>query len=220
MSAADRRRAAGADWAFERDSSALVVIEEIEPVTDRKPLPLLRVIHIDEVRNEGAPRDPVEVVRRFALALRERGLSNVMTDAHYRALVYHQLGEEDIGLVLAPTDQAEIARTHQVTRWLLNSNRLQLPRSGRLKKQLASVESHATAAGNLRIEIKRRDGSHGDIVAALVLAVAQLTHGAERYKHMAVPNRAIGFDPRYPASEARPQWAETPEQRREQDPDR
>lgn len=214
------RRAAGADWAFERDSSALVIIEELEPVSVSQPMPLLAVVHVDEVRNSGPPRDPIDVVKRFARDLKRYDLGAVMTDAHYKALVYHQLGEEDIGLIMAPTDQAEIARTHQVTRWMLNSGRLLLARNARLKKQLANVESHATSGGNLRIEIKRRDGSHGDIVAALVLAVAQLTHGAERYRHLAVPSRGVGFDPRHPEAETRAKWADTPEARRDEDPDR
>lgn len=206
----ERRRAAGADWAFERDSSALVIVEEVEPPTLTQTLPLLEVVYVNEIRNVGAPRDPVDVVKAFARELKRYGVDAVMTDAHYRALILHQLGEEDIGLILAPTDQAGITRTHQMTRWLLNADRLNIPPNSRLKKQLKETASHATAAGGIKIELARRDGGHGDIVAALVLAVAQLTQGAERYKHMGVPSRGVGFDPRHEPEDERPQWSELP----------
>jgi len=196
------RLAAGADWAFVRDASALAILREVETPTAAQPLPLLRCVWLRELRNDSGPRDPLEVIATFADDLKEAGMDQVSSDAHYREIVWRKLADENIGLIPAPVTQDGIAQTHLVTRALLHAGRLQLPRHARLGRQLSEVRAKATAGGGYVVELPRTDGSHGDAVAALVLAVWQLTRGARDYEHLAIPSRSVGFDPRHPADAA------------------
>lgn len=194
------RRAAGADWAFVRDASALVVLEEVEPATIDRPLPLLDVVKLIELRNDGGPRDPRDVADVFARECRKLDVDALASDAHYQASWQPVLADAGIDWVPAPVQQEKIAETFFSLRVLLHSRRIILPRSARLKAQLADVEGRATPGG-MQIASKRRkekDGgtSHGDLISALVLAVWQLTSGAAEYRHAGVKARGADQDPR------------------------
>lgn len=194
------RRAAGADWAFVSDASALVIAEELEPASSDVPLPLIRVASVDELRNISGPRDPVDVARSFAAKLRAAGIDSLASDGHYRASWQPVLADAGIDWIPAPVKQDGIASTFLWLRVLLHSDRLDLPPLPRLRAQLDDLVAHA-GAGTLAVKTKRRkeEGggtSHGDIVSALVLALWQLTRASGDYRHAGVPARGAASDPR------------------------
>jgi hypothetical protein len=208
------RRAAGADWAFVRDASALVVVEELEPAGVSGPLARLRVVHMRELRNDGGPRDPVDVARAFCADLRQWDVGALASDGHYRASWEPVLGDADVDWIAAPVRQEEIAQTFLDLRVMIHARRIELPRSPRLRKQLGDVEARATATG-LAVATKRRrdvDGSttHGDLVSALVLAVWQITRGGADYRHAGVRARAGAHDPRYHGAQVEQCYAGIP----------
>lgn len=192
----DLRRAAGADWAFVRDASALVILEEVEPARDLQPWPLLRCVDLLELRNDTGPRDPSDVVREFSARCKRAGVERLMSDAHYRELVWRVLADDDIGLVPAPVKAEDIAQSYLRLRGILHARRLQLPESYRLKKQLSDLRMRVSSAG-MTPEHARKEGAHGDIVSALVLAVWQLTADGAAYTHGSIPSRTGAIDPRY-----------------------
>jgi hypothetical protein len=162
-------RAAGADFAFVHDASALVVVEQVEP----GPIPLVRVVALLEVRNDDGPRDPVEVITRFARLARDSGCGEIMADTHYRELVVRILANEGIGHTAAPVTQDQIAASFFRLRNLVHARRIIMPNNARLKRQLKFVTTKPTGQG-ISIDQKREPGSHGDIVSALVCALWQL----------------------------------------------
>lgn len=184
------RQSAGADWAFVRDSSALAIVDELEPAGDAQPLPLLSCSILREWRNDRGPRDPHVVVAEVARLLVARGLDSVCSDSYYRETVWRVLADRDVGLVAAPTSQDEIAQSYLYLRRLLHADRLRLPKHPRLRRQLVDVTAKATANAGLAIELKRRDGAHGDLVSALVLACWQLRHAPEDYSHRGIRARS------------------------------
>jgi hypothetical protein len=209
------RRAAGADWAFVSDSSALVIVEEVEAASGEVVLPLLRVVHVREVRNTGqAPRDPADVARLFAADCCQHGVERIMSDAHYRASWEPVLASSDVAWLAAPVRQEEHARAWLALRSVIHARRIILPASPRLKMQLIDVQARTTATG-IHVEGRRRrerEGgtSHGDLVSALVLAVWQLTRGGTEYEHRGAPSRWAGLDPRFSGSTLDPCFAGIP----------
>lgn len=191
------QRTAGADWAFLRDASALVVLDILEPPAPTMPMPLMRTRLIREVRNDGGPRDPNEVADSFAADLVRLEVESVMSDAHYRALVLHRMSARDIALLSAPVSPDDIAQAYSWTRTAIHSRRLLLEPSPRLRQQLVDVRMRPTANGQLRPDLKRKDGGHGDIVAALVLAVYQACKLGDEYRHRGALSRHAQLDPRY-----------------------
>lgn len=201
MSADPRlRKAAGADWAFISDASALAIVHELEPA-GAHPLPLLRCTELIEIRNNEGPRDPVDVAARFVAVLKAEQIDTLASDSHYRASWEPVLGDADIQWRPAPVKAEDIAQSFLFLRVLIHQRRIILPKSARLKKQLGDVTGTPTGSG-LSIKTRRRkdgDGgtSHGDLVSALVLAVWQLMGAADTGRVMGVPARNAGADPRY-----------------------
>lgn len=195
------RRAAGADWAFISDASALAVLVEDEPASSDCPLPRVRCVELVEVRNDGTPRDPVDVARQFAAVLKRWHVESLCSDAHYRASWQPALADEGIDWVAAPTRPDDIAESFLLLRLLLQQDRLTLPRSPRLKRQLADVVARAAPGGGLAVASKRRKDAgggttHGDLVSALVAGLWRLGKSGADYVHRGAPSRTAGTDPR------------------------
>lgn len=154
--------AAGGDFGFRSDSSALVVVHRGA---------LVVVGDITELRpRDGLPLKPSETVQGFAATLRAHGASYLMADGHYRETIVEHLS--DISYAPAPNTPAD---AYMRARVLFREGRVRIPNHPRLIQQLREVEGHPTPGGGMSITHPRwRKGGHGDLVAALVLALYQL----------------------------------------------
>lgn len=160
------RLTAGADFGFVKNTSALVLgcwrggVYHVLEVHERVP--------------DGVPLVPSETIRAFGDIAHGFGAASVMADGHYREAVREHLREAKVYLVPAPEGQAGKAATYAKLRMLLREGKVKLPDHARLLKQLREVETRNLAGGGISITSPVWvDGAHGDLVAALVLAVWQ-----------------------------------------------
>lgn len=154
----------GGDFAFERDSAALVGCQ-------RTP-GRYALSSIDEIRPDGQALKPSEVVGSFATVMHQWGSTELMADAHYRQSIVEHLAENDMYFVEAPAGQSGKAESYILFRGLLNEGRLKIPRHAKLIEQLKEVRFKALPGGGVSIEVPRKKtGGHGDIVSGAVLSV-------------------------------------------------
>lgn len=157
--------AAGADFGFRSDSSALAIAQ--------RDGQLVYVGDLLELRPErGSPLKPSETVARFAERLRQNGCTYLMADGHYRETINEHLAERDLAYCPAPSVPAE---AYVRARVLFREGRVKIPNNPRLLQQLREVQGRPLPGGGLSITQPRwRTGGHGDLVSALVLALHQL----------------------------------------------
>lgn len=185
--------AAGGDFAFFKDASAVV----ISSVTDDG---LVFIEHVDEMRpSKDAPLIPSVVCRNFARACQQFGIGSLIADAHNKASIIEHLSENGIEYQDAPITQKAIAESYLVVRELLQQGRLGLPSHKRLLKQMREATLVVSPGGGLSVRHPRTAGSHGDLVSALVLAVAQAATGP-------TGEAAIGGSRRYKRKESDTSW--------------
>jgi hypothetical protein len=166
------QRAAGGDFGFRSDSSALVKVA-------------LRgnEVHVYggiECRPEGGmPLRPSQTVKDFAACVAGE-CAYLMADQHYREAIAEHL--EAHGLIYAPAPM-QPADSYVRARMLLRDRRVLLHRpnlpdglADRLLRQLREVHGKPTSGGGMSIVHPRwATGGHGDLAAAFVLAVWQVT---------------------------------------------
>jgi hypothetical protein len=155
---------AGIDLGFRSNSSALVIAYLrassvfVVVVEERRPAP-------------GMPLKPSEVMQDFARILKAHHCASVMADMHYRDTALEYLGPVGVGLIDAPPAPA--------TAWLkvrdlLREGRLHLPPHERLLRQVRETRAKASSGGNVSIQLPHwPTGEHGDLAAAMALAVFQ-----------------------------------------------
>lgn len=169
------RGVAGADFAFERNASALAVAWNYGAATAQRWV----LADLRELKpNPGEPLLPSSVVSDFASVLRGHGILSLIADQHYRMTVVEHLMAHRLLYFDAPGGQAGKADTYVRARVLMRERRLVIPAhpevSSRLVKQLKQVRCRPTSAGGLTITQQTdASGRHGDLVSALVLAVWQ-----------------------------------------------
>jgi hypothetical protein len=158
-------RSAACDLGLVVNSSTLVVT--CEPVPGSGKFVIADWI---ELRPEpGAPLKPSEVARTFALCLRKHAIDRVLADGHYLESLREHLAPFRILVIPLPGGIEGKFEQFSYTRNVLHEGRLALPNDPRMLGQLRAVTSRANAGGSFTIlQPKRRDGSHGDIVSALV----------------------------------------------------
>lgn len=160
--------AAGADLGFRSDSSALVLVAM-----------RAGMLHIFDGREErptdAAPLKPSVTIASFAACISGR-CPYVMADRHYQEAVAEHLEEHGLIYAAAPTLPAD---TYVRARMLLREGRMKihpLPFRERLVQQMREVHGKPTSGGGMSIVHPRwATGGHGDLVAALVLAVWQVS---------------------------------------------
>lgn len=153
--------AAGGDCGFKRNSSALVIVE--------REGEKFRVALVEEIQpRPGLPLKPADVVTAFAAAMGEYGVGELVVDSHERAEVADELLKRKRTAVDAP-DKEE---SYMLARQLLHEGKVELPRHPRLRSQLRAVVAKPRPGGGVTISSPRAaDGSHGDLVSALVNAL-------------------------------------------------
>lgn len=160
--------AAGGDFGFLADSSALVLVA-------------LRgnMVHVfDGLELRPTPEaalKPSTTVAEFAQRIKGR-CSHLMADQHHRASIAEHLEEHELAYAPAPMKPSE---TYVRARMLLREGRVRIhPLSfrDRLLLQMREVQGKPTSGGTMSIVHPRwSKGGHGDACAALVLAVWQVT---------------------------------------------
>ncbi len=185
-------RVAGGDFAFRRNSSALVVGKTGQTVADR-----MQVFGVMSDREwipvESSLRPGDVITEAIEIAERAR-CDSLCCDLHYIETVREHLEESKLGLTEYPSHDTAIAYVR--VRVLLAQGRLDLSKaSQKLITQLKQTTARPTANG---LEIKNPEirGAHGDLVSALVCMVYQAdqlgldddaTGGNRRYGHSEVP---------------------------------
>lgn len=166
--------AAGADFAFKSDSSALVVTQY-----DGKTY---SVVALEELRPQrGKPLQPSAVVETFAAVAKGYGVNHLIADAHYREAIHEALLKHRMYIVDAPAGISGKTETYARARAVLHDGRARLPNHPRFLAQLKAIVSKPTPGGGVSIVSPRRaGGGHGDIVSAWVLAVHGLTYARPR----------------------------------------
>lgn len=156
--------AAGADFGFRSDSSALAVVQRADSVVELAAL--------DELRPQrGSPLLPSAVVGQFATVAKGYGQTVLIADSHYVESIREHLMTHGLALDAAPEGQAGKVETYLHLRALLNEGRLSIPYHPRLIAQLKAIVSKPQPGGGLQITSPRRSATgHGDLVSALVLA--------------------------------------------------
>lgn len=163
--------AAGADFGFRSDSSGLLLVALRGG--------MVHVFQAVELRPvDGVPLKPSETVGAFAAAIAGQ-CGHLMADGHYREAIAEHLDAAGLAYVPAPTTPAD---SYVRARMLLRDGRLRIhPVDGRdrLVQQMREVQGKPTSGGGMSIVHPRwATGGHGDLVAALVLAVWQVAGDA------------------------------------------
>jgi len=172
--------AAGGDTGFVKNSSALALVERVPAPPARRgeeqAPPRFRLALLEERKPKpGLPLKPKAVAGEFADLMVEYGTRELVTDAHEIEEVAAALLEKNCTVVPAPDKVA----AYGAARAIIHEGRLELPKHPRLRQQLRDVVSKPMPGGGVQITSpKRPDGSHGDLVSALVNALWLASLGA------------------------------------------
>lgn len=163
--------AAGADFAFVRNSSAWAIGHDDG---DR-----IVVTHLAERKPGRVALRPSVTFRECAHDLATAGARVVMADIHYREAAREAF--EPFGITLRSTPPTHEPHVEFRRQLLENVIDLRAVASERLAKQLAAVRGTSGSGDAIKITLDAAaDGSHGDLVAALVLVAWQLRHVRQR----------------------------------------
>ena len=137
------------------------------------PSSRVRLALVRELRPEpGVPLQPAGVVATYAREMARYGCTAWTVDSHEREAIRLELARFGMDARNAHEGQTGKAEMYILTRKLLHEGRLELPNHPRLARQLADVVAKPMPGGGLSIQSPHsRDGSHGDLVSALVAAV-------------------------------------------------
>ncbi len=153
---------AGMDAGFRSDSSALVIVHTRDTIR--------WVAEILELRPEkGVPLKPSETVAKFAARLRAHGAGYVMADGHYQESITEHLLTAGLVYVPAPNKPVD---AYMKARALFRQGVVRLPNHARLLQQIHEVQGRPLPGGGMSVVHPRwKSGGHGDLCAALVLAL-------------------------------------------------
>jgi hypothetical protein len=162
-----RRIVAGGDFAFMRDSSAVVLVSELGG--------RFRLEHERVWKPGTTPLRPGVVFGEAMKALDQWKAESVCCDTHYIASVYEVTEDTDIQVVPFPSTQEGIARAFVRVRVLFGDGLIDLSlASDQLIQELKETTGRPTPSGNLQIGHKRAAGSHGDCARAFVAGMFAL----------------------------------------------
>lgn len=157
------RVAAGADFAFRRDSSAAVGLakhnDTFRLLFDEERLP-----------KPGQPLVPSKTITELATIAEDHGCESIACDLHYIETVREHVDDLAIELQEYPSNDNDVWYVN--TRVALSQGKMDLSRaSPRFIAQLKALMVRPTESG-LSFNVKRSEGlAHGDIVSAFVCAM-------------------------------------------------
>ncbi len=164
LDASTLRRVAGGDFAFRRNSSALVCLMAGEEAVDRN-LRLRLLVDREWVPVEKSLK-PSEVLLEAIEIAEGLKCESLCCDLHYIETVREAL--EDTSLTLSEYPSSRNSEAYVRFRVLLSQGKIDLSKaSDKLIKQLKATKSRPTPTG-LSIENPEVKGAHGDLVSALI----------------------------------------------------
>lgn len=169
-----RNYGCGGDAGFVKNSSALAIVGRA-PATERTR-ETFRLARLEERKPKpGLPLQPKGVAGEFATVMLEYGERELVTDSHEIREVREGLLEKNVTAAPAPDKHEAFTKL----RTILHEGRAEFPMHARLRAQLRQVLQRPMPGGGVQIYTpKAADGSHGDLVSALVNAVWKAAQGA------------------------------------------
>lgn len=165
-------RPGGGDFAFKRNSSALVVL-------DKNGKERVTLVACEERVPGEKPLRPSVTMKDLIGIAAAHGSSAVACDLHYIESVREVTDEFSIALLDFPNDNEGIAQAYIRTRVLLADGLIDLSGAPDLLiEQLKETTSKPTVTG-LTITNPVKEGRHGDLVSAFVCAVWAAEHSAD-----------------------------------------
>lgn len=163
--------AAGGDLAFEKDSSAEVIVEDYGEV------------YYIEGWKEWTPLKsslkPTVVIGEALDFAEEKCAQILCCDTHYFSLVKEQIEDTSLELMPFPSTVEGIFDAHVELRVLLKEGKLDLSKAPKkLIQQLKEVKSKPTTSGKIGVYSPRTKSGHGDLARALVSALYALRTSA------------------------------------------
>jgi hypothetical protein len=156
------RTGAGADFAFRRNSSALVVLDKQEAQ--------IKLTACEERIPGQKALVPSTTIKDLAGIAVQRGADGIACDLHYIETVRETVDAIELPLLEYPSD--DNATSYVMLRVLLSERLIDLSMAPtKLLEQLRETTSKPLEGGKLSIKNKMVDGAHGDLVSALVCAV-------------------------------------------------
>lgn len=158
---------AGGDLGFVRNSSALVVAV-CSPATRR-----VRLSVVEERRPQGGePLRPSEVCGTFAEILAAHGARSLVADRHYAETAREALSKASLLLEEPPPPDEAWTLVRDLVRDGLLDLPSDTPAAQLLAAQLAATKCRRAPKGRVVILLpETKDGRHGDLAAAAVLAI-------------------------------------------------
>lgn len=168
--------AAGGDTGFVRNSSALAIVERVDG--PKGTAPRFRLVRLEERKPlPGLPLQPKAVAQEFADLFTPYGTRELVTDAHELAEVRAALLAKNCTVAAAP----EKTEAYVEARTVIHEGRLEMPPNPRLRTQLRAVVARPMPGGGVQIRSPQAaDGSHGDLVSALVNALWRASSGKSK----------------------------------------
>jgi len=168
------RTVAGADYAFIRDSAALVF-------TRGDPDGVFTVVHERVWKPGERPLRPSIVFKEAMHEIERWGAESHCSDSHYLATVLEVTEDEDVEHVEFPSDAAGIADAFVRVRVLLGAHRIDLSAaSEQLVSELKETVGKPGRDGVVHIDHPRKASSHGDCARAFVASVYALERASDR----------------------------------------
>jgi hypothetical protein len=162
------RVGAGADLALIRDASAIAIVHRYG--TDAAPR--FRIAEALELKpTKGTPLDLSRVMGEFASIAGRHHAAELMAD-HHLLPVANTMLPAGVRLVAMPAGQGGKLQVYGRVRDLFRAGLIDMPESMHaVREQLSQISSTPTSGGGVAIRSPRRAGTHGDLGAALVLAI-------------------------------------------------
>jgi len=176
---------AAGDFAFRRNASTVAIVRRVADPDGDENRDRYELAFLDERRPEkGAPLKPASVVDDFAPAiLRYDAGADLGADSHERDDVAAEMARHNITVTPLPEGQAGKAEQYLWLRRLLREGRFAMPRHTRLRAQFDGITSKPAPGGGMSISSPTTpDGSHGDLVSAVVGAAWRARY-ATKVKH-------------------------------------
>lgn len=157
------KTSAGADFAFRRNSSAMVVLD--------KSGERLKVTAAEERAPGLKPLVPSETIHELIGIAAEHAADSIACDLHYIESVREDTELIDMPLLEFPTASTEIMKAYVRVRVLISKGWIDLSSAPKLLLQQLKETSEKPTENSISIKQKNKGKKHGDMVSAFVCAV-------------------------------------------------
>ncbi len=171
---------AGTDMGFRKNSSALVIGRNESRMVDGRMQDVTVVAYVEErIPPPKQPLVPGDVVRDFAATCTSYGAYSMRGDNSDTPTVREHLEQAAYGVdydEFNPTMERNAAN-YTTARSRMANGLVEIPNIPRLVSQLKRVLCKRLPGGRVQVVLPKQGNAHGDIVAALVIMLAQAAEG-------------------------------------------